>query len=66
LLCKFMTPGVAKSLTHSARSEGISHDVKEVPVECLYDFSEEICYFTDEVRQMGDRYGVVRYVYGFG
>ena len=46
-------------------SEKLSHLSTEVPCECVCDFSDEIAYFTDEVRQIQDAHGEVRFVYGF-
>lgn len=49
----------------SSRPQDVSYDTKEVPVDCMYDFSDEIRYFTDEVRHLRDTYGNVRFIYGF-
>jgi hypothetical protein len=52
----------------SSCPEGFLHGTRGIPVKCLYDFSEDedLSYFTDEVRQLRDFHGEVRFVYGFG
>lgn len=37
-----------------------------VPVDGVYDFSDEISEFTSLVAKLQEQYGVVRFVYGFG
>jgi hypothetical protein len=37
----------------------------QVETECIYDISEELCYFKDEVRLLRELHGPVRFVYGF-
>ena len=49
------------------RSEKISHLSTEVPCECVCDFSDEddVPEFINELRQIQDAHGEVRFVYGF-
>lgn len=56
-------PYLPKLTAISARPEMMSD--LEVPVDCIYDFSEEVSYFTEQVSEYQLEYGQVRFVYGF-
>jgi hypothetical protein len=58
-------PYLPKLVGISSRPGDISHDAQEFPVDCLYDLSDYVTYFTDEVQELQDLYGTVRFVYGF-
>lgn len=45
--------------------EGLANNVNQVRVECIYDFSEELNDFKNEVQQLQEQFGPIRFVYGF-
>jgi hypothetical protein len=47
------------------RGRALGPDSRNVPVECVWDFSEHIAYFTDEVRELVEAHGAIRFIYGF-
>ncbi len=45
--------------------ESLAYNVNQVRVECIYDFSEELNDFKNEVQQLQEHVGPIRFVYGF-
>ena len=62
-LCQEQDMPKLVSVTYQTPSD-FSHNI-QVEAECIYDISEELNYFKDEVRQLREQHGPVRFIYGF-
>ena len=57
--------GLPHLVSISYLHEGLASNVDLIRVECIYDFSEELSYFKNEVQQLQGQVGPIRFVYGF-